>query len=81
MRIVQSYPFNVLIPSKEENVLIAKIDLEKREEEKYYFKYTTIPQSVTLDECKELYVEIPGNLSSFSESEEVKRKFRSFYTS
>ena len=46
-----------LIPTEKE-FLIAKEDLEKPEEERYYFTFAYLPQSATLEECESLYEEI-----------------------
>lgn len=38
--------------------LLDKEDLEKPEDERYYFKFAYLPQSRTLEDCESLYVEV-----------------------
>ena len=38
--------------------LLAKEDLEKPEDERYYFKFAYLPSSTTLEDCEASYIEI-----------------------
>lgn len=58
MQIVLENNIKKLIPTDEEKWLLAKIDLEKPEEEKYYFKFAYIPPTMTIEKCEEMYIEI-----------------------
>ena len=58
MKIILENGIQKLIPSIEENWLLNKNDLEKPEEERYYFKFALLPPTVTIEECEEIYIEI-----------------------
>lgn len=52
MKIIEKEKFNILVPEKD-NVLIEK---EKQNEET--FKEAYLPKSITLEECKQKFIEI-----------------------
>lgn len=58
MKILIENGLQKLVPSEENKKLIAKADLEKPEEERYYFEFAYIPFNMTLAGCEALYVEI-----------------------
>lgn len=57
MKIILENDIKKLIPT-EKQYLLAKEDLEKLEEEKYYFEFAYLPPTVTIKECKEKYTEV-----------------------
>lgn len=59
MKIVEKEKFNMLI-AEEGKQLIDKEEVES--EEKYYFKQAYIPKKMTLEECKEKFVEVEENI-------------------
>lgn len=56
MKIVLENSIKKLIPT-EKQYLLAKEDLEKPEEEKYYFEFAYLPPTTTIEECEEKYIE------------------------
>lgn len=56
MKIILENDIKKLIPT-EKQYLLAKEDLEKPEEEKYYFEFAYLPATVTIEECEAKYVE------------------------
>lgn len=59
MRILEKEKFNMLIADTDK-VLIDKEEVEK--ENPYYFKEAYIPKTMTLQECKEKFVEVEENI-------------------
>lgn len=57
MRIEIENGIKKLVPTNNDLWLIKKDDLEKPVEERYYFKFAFLPESVTLDDCINIYVE------------------------
>ena len=57
MKIVTENEIKKLIPS-EKKYLISKEDLEKPIEQRYYFEFAYLPDSMTLTKCKAIYEEI-----------------------
>ena len=58
MRIILENGIQKLIPSVESNWLLDKKDLDKPEDERYYFKFAYLPPTVTIEECEDNYVEV-----------------------
>ncbi|MBO7696266.1 MAG: hypothetical protein J6T10_26820 [Methanobrevibacter sp.] len=58
MEIVLENGVQKLIPSIEENWLLNRDDLDKAEEDKYYFKFAYLPPTVTIVECEDKYIEV-----------------------
>lgn len=56
MQIILENNIKKLVPT-EKQYLLAKEDLEKPEEEKYYFEFAYLPPTATIAECEEKYVE------------------------
>lgn len=57
MQIALENNIKKLIPTDAEKWLLDKEDLEKAEEERYYFKYAYLPPFMTLEDCEEKYIE------------------------
>lgn len=62
MRIIKENNVNKLI-ADEGYLLINKADLEKPEEDRYYFKFAYIPDGITLEDCQNIYKEIEDESS------------------
>lgn len=56
MKIILENNIKKLIPT-EKQYLLSKEDLDKPEEERYYFEFAYLPPSATIEECEEKYVE------------------------
>lgn len=61
MEIILENNIKKLIPTEKE-YLISKEDLEKPEEEWYYFKFAYLPPTATIEECEELYMEVENDI-------------------
>ena len=57
MEIVLENNIKKLIPTEKE-YLISKEDLEKPEEERYYFTFAYLPPTATIEECDNTYLEM-----------------------
>lgn len=57
MKIILENNIKVLLPT-EKKFLLDREDLEKPEEERYYFEKAYLPPSTTLEMCEERYIEI-----------------------
>ena len=58
MEIILENEIKKLIPTNEENYLISKEDIDKPEEERYYFKFAYLPPATDMDTVKSLYKEV-----------------------
>ena len=57
MEIILENNIKKLIPTEKE-YLLAKEDIGKEKEERYYFKFAYIPNTVTIEDCEEIYMEV-----------------------
>lgn len=57
MEIVLEDNIKKLIPTEKE-YLLDKGDIEKSEDEKYYFTFAYLPPTATIEECEKLYIEV-----------------------
>lgn len=48
----------LVVDDEEHNVLLDRNDLEKPEEERYYFKFAYLPPTTTIEQCEEKYIEL-----------------------
>lgn len=57
MEVILENKIKKLVPT-EKQFLITKEDLEKPVEERYLFEFAYLPNSMTLEKCEEIYLEI-----------------------
>lgn len=58
MEIIIENEIKKLIPTNEENYLISKEDIDKPEEERYYFKFAYLPPTMDIDTANNLFEEV-----------------------